>query len=100
VVTGANGLFGAKLIHELIQSGVGGKSVCPAKGNLKGLEDVECEVHRGNILSFDGIHDALRDCNAVIDAASANIVCRLNLNFIKRLLLIPLKMSKPLESLQ
>jgi dihydroflavonol-4-reductase len=70
LVTGANGLLGVNLIRELVQSGVEVKAFVRPDANLKVLEDVKYEVHRGNILSFDDIHDALRDCDAVIHAAS------------------------------
>ena len=58
LVTGANGLLGANLIHQLVQSGVEVKAFVRPGANLKILEDVECEVHRGNMLSLEDIHDA------------------------------------------
>jgi putative NADH-flavin reductase len=73
LVTGANGLLGVNLIRELVQSGVKAKAFVRPGVNLKVLEDVECEVHRGNSLSFDDINDALRDCDAVIHAASTQL---------------------------
>ena len=47
LVTGANGLLGVNLIRELVQSGVEVKAFVRPGTNLKVLEDVVCEVHRG-----------------------------------------------------
>ena len=81
LVTGANGLLGVNLIRELVQSGVEVKAFVRHRANLDVLEDVECEVHRGNILSFEDIHDALRDCDAVIHAASTTSVLPIEFEF-------------------
>ena len=84
LVTGANGLLGVNLIRELVQSGVEVKAFVRPGANLKVLEDVECEVHRGNILSFDDIHDALADCDAVIHAASTTSVLPIDFEYYKK----------------
>ena len=84
LVTGANGLLGVNLIRELVQSGVEVKAFVRPGANLKVLEDVECDVYRGNILSFDDIYDALRDCDAVIHAASTTSVLPIEFEFYKK----------------
>jgi dihydroflavonol-4-reductase len=84
LVTGANGLLGVNLIRELVQSGVKAKAFVRPGANLKALVDAACEVHKGNILSFDDIHDALRDCDAVVHAASTTSVLPIEFEFFEK----------------
>ncbi len=84
LVTGANGLLGVNLIRELVKSGVDVKGFVRPTANLTVLEDVPCEIHRGSILSFEDIHDALQDCDAVIHAASTTSVLPREFEFYRK----------------
>ena len=84
LVTGANGLLGVNLIRELVKSGVDVKGFVRPTANLKVLEDLPCEIRRGSILSFEDIHDALQDCDAVIHAASTTSVMPREFEFYRK----------------
>ena len=84
LVTGANGLLGVNLIRELVKSGVDVKGFVRPTANLKVLEDLPCEIRRGSILSFEDIHDALQDCDAVIHAASTTSVVPREFEFYRK----------------
>ena len=84
LVTGANGLLGANLIRELIDSGVNVKAFVRPGANLKSLQGVQCEIHYGSILSYDDIHLALENCEAVIHAASTTSVHPLEFEFYEK----------------
>jgi dihydroflavonol-4-reductase len=85
LVTGANGLLGANLVRELIRSGVTVKGFVRPSANLKGLHNVPCEICRGEILSYDDVHKALLDCDAVVHAASTTSVLPLDFAVFKRI---------------
>src|SRR6186997_77414 len=84
LVTGANGLLGVNLIRELVKCGVDVKGFVRPTANLTVLEDLPCEIHRGSILSFEDIHDALLDCDAVIHAASTTSVLPREFEFYRK----------------
>ena len=84
LVTGANGLLGANLIRELINYGVAVKAFVRPDANLKSLHGVPCQIHRGSILSYDDIHVALEDCDAVIHAASTTSVRPVEFEFYEK----------------
>ncbi len=74
LVTGANGLLGVNLIREFVRAGEEVKAFVRSSANLKGLNDVPCEIFRGDILSYDDIYKALGGCDAIVHAASTTSV--------------------------
>lgn len=69
---------------EFVSSGVDVKAFVRPTANLKVLEDLPCQIHRGSILSFEGIHDVLQDCDAVIHAASTTSVLPVEFEFYRK----------------
>ncbi|HEX6223347.1 MAG TPA: NAD-dependent epimerase/dehydratase family protein [Chryseolinea sp.] len=84
LVTGANGLLGANLSRALVQRGDKVKAFVRPEANMKSLEGVKCEVHRGSILSAGDISLALKDCDAVIHAASTTSVVPNDFSFYEK----------------
>ena len=74
LVTGANGLVGVNVIRELLKSGIAVTGFVRPSADLKGLQDVPCQLFRGDILSYQDVHNALAGCDAVIHAASTTSV--------------------------
>lgn len=84
LVTGANGLLGANLVRELVQEKVDVKAFVRHSANLRGLDNVPCEIFRGEITSLDDIQRALLDCNSVVHAASSTSVLPLDFKVFER----------------
>lgn len=74
LVTGANGFLGANLIRELVSRGETVKAFVRASADLSALENVECDIFRGDILSAEDVSRGLEDCDAVIHAAGTTSV--------------------------
>ena len=74
LVTGANGLVGANVVRELLRSGMYVKALVRPSADLKSLQDVPCELFRGDILAYEDVYNALADCHAVVHAASTTSV--------------------------
>lgn len=85
LVTGANGLLGVNLVRELLRSNIEVKAFVRHSANLKGLHDVPCQLIRGDISSFDDVQKALKDCDAVIHAASTTSVLPLGYEFYEKI---------------
>jgi dihydroflavonol-4-reductase len=74
LVTGANGFLGANLVRELLNRGQTVKAFVRPSADLSALENVECNIYRGDILSTEDLSRALEDCEAVIHAAGTTSV--------------------------
>lgn len=74
LVTGANGLVGVNVIRELLNSAIDVRAFVRPTANLKGLQNISCELFRGDILSYQDVSNALTECDAVIHAASTTSV--------------------------
>lgn len=85
LVTGANGLLGVNLVRELIRSNVTVKAFVRHSANLKGLHDVPCQICRGDITSYEDVHKALLECDAVVHAASTTSVLPLGYDFFEEI---------------
>ncbi|HVI44998.1 MAG TPA: NAD-dependent epimerase/dehydratase family protein [Chitinophaga sp.] len=69
LVTGANGFLGANLTRELYRRGYDVKVMVRPSANLKGIEDIPCEIFYGRIDKEDDVKEAVSGCSIVIHAA-------------------------------
>lgn len=85
LVTGANGLLGVNLVRELVRTGNAVKAFVRHTANLKGLHNVPCQICRGEVTSYNDVDKALKDCDAVVHAASSTSVLPLNFEVFERI---------------
>lgn len=85
LVTGANGLLGVNLVRELVRTGNAVKAFVRHTANLKGLHNVPCQICRGEVTSYDDVEKALKDCDAVVHAASSTSVLPLKFDFFEKI---------------
>jgi dihydroflavonol-4-reductase len=74
LVTGANGFLGANLVRQLVSKGETVKAFVRPTADLSALENVNCSIFRGDILSAEDVSRGLKDCDAVIHAAGTTSV--------------------------
>jgi dihydroflavonol-4-reductase len=74
LVTGANGLVGVNVIRELLKSGKEVTGLVRPSADMKGLQNVPCQLFRGDVLSYRDVYNALAGCDAAIHAASTTSV--------------------------
>ena len=85
LVTGANGLLGVNLVRELRKVNIEVKALVRPSANLKGLQEVPCQLIRGDLFSNVDISKALEDCDAVVHAASTTSVVPLGFDHYRRI---------------
>jgi dihydroflavonol-4-reductase len=70
LVTGASGHIGAHVIRHLLAQGRRVRAFVRPTSNLKGLEGLEVELARGDVLDRASLEAALRGCTAVYHLAA------------------------------
>jgi dihydroflavonol-4-reductase len=89
LITGANGLLGVNLVRQLVSDHIEVKAFVRPKANVRGLEDVSCELFHGDISSYNDISAALKDCEGVVHAASTTNILPLEFEYFKKVNIIP-----------
>ncbi len=69
LITGANGFLGSNLTRELYRMGFDIKILIRPSADVKGIEDIPCEIFYGSISNNDDVHEAVKGCDIVIHAA-------------------------------
>ena len=69
LITGANGFLGSNLTRELYRMGFDIKILIRPSADVKGIEDIPCEIFYGRISNNDDVHEAVKGCDTVIHAA-------------------------------
>ncbi|MFX1705401.1 NAD-dependent epimerase/dehydratase family protein [Chitinophaga sp. CC14] len=69
LITGANGFLGSNLTRELYRMGFDIKIIIRPSADVKGIEDIPCEIFYGSINNNDDVHEAVKGCDIVIHAA-------------------------------
>jgi dihydroflavonol-4-reductase len=70
LLTGANGLLGSNIAHQLVLKGYRVVALIRKGSNLAALEGIECEILEGNISNSNDVEKAIRDCEYVIHCAA------------------------------
>lgn len=70
LLTGANGLLGSNIAHQLVQNGYRVVALIRKGSNLTALEGIDCEIREGNIADASDVVKAIRDCEFVIHCAA------------------------------
>ena len=65
-VTGAAGFIGTETTKELIANGHQVVGLARSEGNVRTLEKLGAEVHRGSLQDLDSLERGARDCDGVI----------------------------------
>jgi dihydroflavonol-4-reductase len=68
-LTGANGHIGANTARELLKRGHRVVGYVRETSDLRGLHDLEIELHKGDILDADRVTRAAEGCDAIIHTA-------------------------------
>ncbi|WP_142685240.1 NAD-dependent epimerase/dehydratase family protein [Chitinophaga polysaccharea] len=69
LITGANGFLGSNLTRELYRMGFDIKILIRPSADVKGIEDIPCEIFYGSISNNDDVHEAVKGCDTVIHTA-------------------------------
>jgi dihydroflavonol-4-reductase len=85
LVTGANGLLGVNLVRELRKANMAVKAFVRPSANLKGLQEVPCQLIRGDLFSDVDVSKALDDCDAIVHAASTTSVAPLRFEYYRNI---------------
>ncbi len=70
LVTGANGHLGANLVRQLLAQGREVKAFVRPQADLRGLEKLDIEIVRGDILKGDSVFRALDGCDVLYHTAA------------------------------
>jgi dihydroflavonol-4-reductase len=70
LLTGANGLLGSNIAHQLVLKGYQVVVLIRKGSNLAGLKAVDCEIHEGSISDVTDVENAIRECEYVIHCAA------------------------------
>jgi dihydroflavonol-4-reductase len=70
LVTGASGHLGAHVIRHLLSQGRAVRALVRPTSNLQGLEGLDVEVVRGDILNRSSLMSALKGCSALYHLAA------------------------------
>ena len=89
LITGANGLLGVNLIHQLLADHLEVKAFVRPTADLRSMQDLSCEVFHGDISSYHDICDALQDCDGIIHAASTTNILPLEFEYFKKANITP-----------
>lgn len=89
LITGANGLLGVNLVHELVEKNFEVKAFVRSTSDMRSLHKVSCQVVFGEISRYDDIHNALRDCDAIIHAASTTNILPLDFEYYRKINVVP-----------
>jgi nucleoside-diphosphate-sugar epimerase len=68
-VTGAAGFIGTETTKELIANGHQVVGLARSEGNIRTLEKLGAEVHRGSLQELESLKSGARDCDGVIHLA-------------------------------
>jgi dihydroflavonol-4-reductase len=70
LVTGASGHIGAHVVRHLLAQGRAVRALVRPTSNLKGLEGLDVELARGDVLDRSALFSALKGCSAVYHLAA------------------------------
>jgi dihydroflavonol-4-reductase len=65
LVTGANGFVGAHVVRALAARGTHVRALVRERADLRALEDVACEIVRGDLRDADAVARAAEGCNEI-----------------------------------
>src|SRR3990170_3818246 len=85
LVTGANGLLGANLIRKLMRVGAAVKAFVRPLADIRVLAGTACDTFYGDILNYQDISKAVKDCTCIIHAASTTSILPRDFNFYKKI---------------
>src|SRR5919106_731839 len=70
LVTGASGHIGAHVVRHLLAQGRAVRAFVRPTSNLKGLEGLDVELARGDVLDRPSLEEALKGCSTVYHLAA------------------------------
>ena len=70
LVTGATGLLGNCIVRELLSRNESVRVLCRKGTSRKAIEDLQVDIHDGDLSNADVIDQAVRGCTAVIHSAA------------------------------
>ena len=81
LVTGASGLLGSNVARELYKAGEEVKLFLRPSSDQRGIADLPCEIFYGDITSYEKIEKAVKDCHAIVHAASSTSILPMDFKY-------------------
>jgi dihydroflavonol-4-reductase len=70
LLTGANGLLGSNIAHQLVLKGYRVAALIRKGSTLAALEGIDCEIIEGKMTSIADVEKAIKECDYVIHCAA------------------------------
>jgi dihydroflavonol-4-reductase len=70
MLTGANGLLGSNIAHQLVLQGYEVVTLIRKGSNMAALKGIECKILEGNITNATDVEKAIKECDYVVHCAA------------------------------
>ena len=81
LVTGATGLLGSNIARELHRAGEEVMALLRPSSDRRGIADMPCKVFYGDLTSYEQVARAVKECDAIIHAASTTSIIPMEFSF-------------------
>lgn len=81
LVTGGSGLLGSNVARELYKAGEDVKLFLRPSSDHRGVADLPCEIIYGDISSYEQVAKAVKECDAIVHAASTTSILPMDFKF-------------------